>query len=129
MTATNKIAAAYLLITGALVAIHRITVAAYPDSWETTPGDVLHWLMAVGILVVLLASAFVHFRGGDAPKQDLAFYGSIALGMSFFWVWGCSTWSDTQIAHTAHAVWWPLVDAAYAVAAFAVSRELVRASA
>ncbi len=126
MNALKIVATIYLLITGALVVLHRVTVAAYPDSWESTPGDILHWLMAAGILIVLLLSAYEHFSGGKAIEQDLAFYGTIALGMTFFWVWGCSTWSDTEIAHTAHAVWWPAVDAAYAVAAFAFSRKLTQ---
>ena len=104
--------------------LHRVTVAAYPDSWESAPGEILHWLMAAGLLVLFLLSAYEHFSGGKRIEQDLAFYGTIALGVTFFWVWGCSTWSDTQVAHTAHAVWWPAVDAAYVVAAFAVSRRL-----
>ncbi len=124
MNALKLVATIYLLITGGLVALHRVTVAAYPDSWESAPGEILHWLMAAGLLVLFLLSAYEHFSGGKRIEQDLAFYGTIALGVTFFWVWGCSTWSDTQVAHTAHAVWWPAVDAAYVVAAFAVSRRL-----
>ena len=126
MSAIKFIATIYLLISGVLVVLHRITVAAYPDSWGSTPGDVLHWVMGAGVLVIFLLSAYEHFSGGEKIEQDLAFYGTIALGMTFFWVWGCSTWSDTEIAHIAHAVWWPAVDAAYAVAAFAVGRRLLK---
>ena len=127
MNALKIVATIYLLITGALVVLHRVTVAAYPDSWESTPGR--HPALADGRRDPDRAPAQrvrALFRREEAIEQDLAFYGTIALGMTFFWVWGCSTWSDTEIAHTAHAVWWPAVDAAYAVAAFAVSRKLTQ---
>ena len=126
MKALKPVATIYLFISGGLVALHRVTSPAFGDSWGDLPGDILPWLMAAGLLIVFGLSAYEHFTGGEKIKQDLAFYGTIALGMTFFWVWGCSTWSDSEIAHIAHAVWWPAVDAAYVVAAFAVTRRLVK---
>ena len=85
--------------------------------------------MAVGIVVVLLVASVGWIRRSGADRDDKAlntvFYGAIAQTLLFFWVWGCSTWSEGEIAHIAHAVWWPPVDALYVILAFAVGRRLL----
>ena len=111
-----KLPMAYVLLTGVLVGLNRMAAATYPDGVADSVGDVLHWIMAVGVILMIGLSVYARDR--------IKGYVSIGLTIMFFWVWTCSTFSDSDIAHTAHAVWWPPVDTGYALLGIAVSRKL-----
>ena len=126
MEATKVLISFYALATALLVAIYRVTSAVYFDSAPTWLADSLHWVMAVGVVLALAANFLYWYRADSSLSVSATFYGTIALTLLFFWVWGCSTFadSDDQIAHIAHAVWWPPVDALYVMVGVTLSRRL-----
>ena len=71
-------------------------------------------------------------RDADDPgaleylRVSTVFYGAIVLTMLFFWewFWTLNPDSETGDAVTSHIIYFPLVDALYAVFALAVGRRL-----
>ena len=114
----------YALITGLLAAVYRVTSPVYGDGAPSWLDDSLHWVMAVGVVLALLANFLYWYRKDNGLSVSITFFSSLALAVLFFWVWGCSTFSDSEIAHIAHAVWWPPVDALYAVVGISLWRRL-----
>ena len=124
MAAIKQTATIYVLLSALLVAVYRMTVPAWPEGLDEDLGNILHWIMAAGILLIFLGA--LKWRTGPAKSAGATFHGAIALPILFFWVWGCSTWSDSEIAHIAHAVWWPAVDTLYVVLGLSAGLKMLR---
>lgn len=124
MEAIKVLVSSYAFATALLVAIYRVTSPLYGDSPPPWLADGLHWIMAVGVVGALAANFLYWYRADSGFGVSATFYSTITLTLLFFWVWGCSTFSDSEIAHIAHAVWWPPVDALYVVVGITLGRRL-----
>ncbi|MYA50919.1 MAG: hypothetical protein F4185_02810 [Chloroflexi bacterium] len=96
----TRLLALYLMLTGLAVAVYFIAVSwQYPGADQPYPvepypvWEVLHWFMAVAILIALLSVFAVKLRlgPGEAVREHLSvnalFYALLGLGLLFFRSW------------------------------------------
>ena len=137
MDVMNRILAVFLVATGLAVAVHLMVTPLYHDgSAEYRVWEVMNWFMAVGVVAMLVVSYLRKRSLGDRRAEgsgtleyvrvSLVYYGAIVLTMLFFWgwFWTLNPGSETGDAVTSHVVYFPFVDALYAVLALSVGRRL-----
>ncbi len=135
MQIVGRILAVYLVVTALAAAVLLIVTPLIHDGSADYPlWKIFNWFMAVGVVVMLVIS-FVRKRaqgnkgGGsdlESARVSLVYYGAIVLTMLFFWewFWTLNPSSETGDALTSHLVYFPLVDALYAVMGLAIGRRL-----
>ena len=135
MQIVGRILAVYLVVTALAAAVLLIVTPLIHDGSADYPlWKIFNWFMAVGVVVMLVIS-FVRKRaqgnkgGGsdlESARVSLVYYGAIVLTMLFFWewFWTLNPSSETGDAVTSHLVYFPLVDALYAVMGLSIGRRL-----
>ena len=137
MDMVKRILSVFLVATGLVVAVHLMVTPLYHDgSAEYPVWSIVNWFMAVGVVAILVVGCVCKRALGDRDADDpgaleylrvsTVFYGAIVLTMLFFWewFWTLNPDSETGDAVTSHIIYFPLVDALYAVFALAVGRRL-----
>ena len=131
---TNRIIPGFLFLTALAVFANLILTPVYHDgSAEYPVWKALNWPMAVGVVMVLIASC-MRQRAAKAEdpnsmrslRASLVFYGAIVLTMIFFWnwIWTLNPDSETGEAVTSHLVHFPLTDALFTVIGFSTAKYL-----
>ena len=135
MQIVGRILAVYLVVTALAAAVLLIVTPLIHDGSADYPlWKIFNWFMAVGVVVMLVVS-FVRKRalgdGGagsdlESARVSLVYYGAIVLTMLFFWewFWTLNPSSETGDAVTSHLIYFPFVDALYAVMGLAIGRRL-----
>ncbi len=135
MQIVGRILAVYLVVTALAAAVLLIVTPLIHDGSADYPlWKIFNWFMAVGVVVMLVIS-FVRKRaqgnkgGGsdlESARVSLVYYGAIVLTTLFFWewFWTLNPSSETGDAVTSHLVYFPLVDALYAVIGLSIGRRL-----
>ena len=135
MQIVGRILAVYLVVTALAAAVLLIVTPLIHDGSADYPlWKIFNWFMAVGVVVMLVVSlvrkrAQGNKGGGsdlESARVSLVYYGAIVLTMLFFWewFWTLNPSSETGDAVTSHLVYFPLVDALYAVMGLAIGRRL-----
>ena len=97
MSILIRVAAAYLVLLAAVVAIHFIVTPLYHPGGEEpfTVWEILNWFMAAG-MVIALAASYVEKRriDGDGSadlkrylEANTLFYATVIVFVLFFWNW------------------------------------------
>lgn len=129
----RKLTSIFLVLMAAAVALNLILTPVYHDGSPDYPvWEVLNWLMAVTVFIILVASYLQRRAVGkdastfDQLRASLTFYGAIALTMLFFWewLWTLNPDSETGDAVTSHIIYFPIVDALFSVLALTTGRHL-----
>ena len=127
MAVVKKIVAMYLVVLAVLVAVHFIFGPIYQDSLDSVDGWMaLNWFMAVGVLV-LWVFHYLRKREHDAADPDgqvtrkyievnVAVYGSIVIGILFFWNWIDHLVNAPEVQSDVHLIFWAYIDSVLAVA-------------
>ena len=97
MSFIMRIAASYIVLVGAAIAVHFIITPLYRPGGDVPlmAWEVMHWFMAPAMLITLAASYTGKRRtDGDATvdlkrylEANAVFYGSIAASIIYFWNW------------------------------------------
>ena len=135
MKVVGRILAVFLVVTALAVAVLLIVTPLYHDGSAEYPAwQIMNWFMAVGVIVVLVVSLVRKRALGDggagsdleSARVSLVYYGAIVLTMLFFWewFWTLNPSSETGDAVTSHLIYFPFVDALYAVMGLAIGRRL-----
>ena len=91
-----RVAAAYVVLTGAAIAAHFIITAFYhAGDAPITAWHYMNWFIALAMLLTLAASYAVKRRMDGEGSADLkryleantVFYGSVAAAIIYFWNW------------------------------------------
>ena len=138
MNIIRGVLAVYLAITALAAAVLLGVTPLFHDGAPDYPmWRVLNWFMALGVVAVLVVSVMRDrsvARRGDEPELlerisvSSTLYASIALAMIFFWgwFWTLRPESETGNAVISHNVYFPMMDALYAVVCLATARYLWR---
>ena len=132
----TRIGTGYLMATALAVALALALTPVFHDGSPEYPAwQVLNWFMAAGVVAIVAVNGW-RYRGagGDRAaavnslRAALAFYGSIALAMLFFWgwFWTLNPDSETGAAVTSHLVYFPVMDVLYVALALSSGRWLWR---
>ena len=135
-TALFRIIGLYLLLTAVAVFLLLIATPLFHDGSPDYPvWEVMNYFMALGT-VVMLALTFVYKIRLDPENTDNytcaiahgLFYASVVLTMLFFWeyFWQLNPDSETGEAVTSHIIYFPLVDAMYAVLGLIIGDQLMK---
>ena len=135
-TVLFRIIGLYLLITAVAVFLNLIATPLYHDGSPDYPvWEVMNYFMALGA-VVMLALTFIYKMRLDPENTDNytcaiahgLFYASVVLTMLFFWeyFWQLNPESETGEAVTSHIIYFPLVDAMYAVLGLIIGDQLMK---
>lgn len=135
-TALFRIIGLYLLLTAVAVFLLLIATPLFHDGSPDYPvWKVMNYFMALGA-VVMLALTFVYKIRLDPENTDNytcaiahgLFYASVVLTMLFFWeyFWQLNPDSETGEAVTSHIIYFPLVDAMYAVLGLIIGDQLLK---
>ncbi len=121
MDIAKRLAAIYLLVLAAVVAVHFVFAPFYTEAVDVEfVWDILDWFMAPAIVIALvtryLRKAEAHRAGPDEPMSsarlsaDLAFYATGTLTLWFFWNWFDNLVVGEDPQTTVSMVIWALVD-------------------
>ena len=132
----KRIVAIYLALTALAVFFNFILTPVYHDGSPDYPvWEYINYFMAAGVLLALFvafvrrkAAADPYATDADTMWANVFFYASIALAMLFFWqyLWVQFPENETGDAATSHVIYFPLVDALYAIVALDAARYLWR---
>ncbi len=130
----KRIVAIYLALTALAVFFNFILTPVYHDGSPDYPvWEYINYFMAAGVLLALFvafvrrkAAADPYATDADTMWANVFFYASIALAMLFFWqyLWVQFPENETGDAATSHVIYFPLVDALYAIVALDAARYL-----
>ena len=134
MEIVRKIVAAYLVLTGILVAVHLAVTPLYHDGSPDYPvWEIVNYFMAVGVVIVLIVG-IARKRAIDGEEVDtltylrtsFVFYGGIVLASLFFWqwFWQLNPDSETGLAVNSHLIHFPMMDMLYTVLMLIVGRRV-----
>ena len=132
----KRIVAIYLALTALAVFFNFILTPVYHDGSPDYPiWEWINYFMAAGVLLALIAN-FVRKQASSDPYAsdadimwaNIALYASIALAMLFFWqyLWLMYPENETGDAALSHTIYFPLVDALYAIVTVDSARYLWR---
>lgn len=132
----KRIVAIYLALTALAVFFNFILTPVYHDGSPEYPiWEYINYFMAAGVLLALIAnfvrkqaSADPYAGDADIMWANIALYASIALAMLFFWqyLWLQFPENETGDAALSHTIYFPLVDALYAIVTLDSARFLWR---
>ena len=132
----KRIVAIYLSLTALAVFFNFILTPVYHDGSPDYPiWEYINYFMAAGVLLALIfnfvrkqASASPYASDADVMWANIALYASIALAMLFFWqyLWLQFPENETGDAALSHTIYFPLVDALYAIVTLDSARWLWR---
>jgi len=134
MEIVRKIVAAYLVLTGILVAVHLAVTPLYHDGSPDYPvWEIVNYFMVVGVVIVLIVG-IARKRAIDGEEVDtltylrtsFVFYGGIVLASLFFWqwFWQLNPDSETGLAVNSHLIHFPMMDMLYTVLMLIVGRRV-----
>ena len=134
MDIVRKIVAAYLVVTGIVVAVHLAVTPLYHDGSPDYPvWEVVNYFVAVGVVIVLIVG-IARKRAIDGHEVDtltylrtsFVFYGGIVLASLFFWqwFWQLNPESETGLAVNSHLIYFPVMDLLFTVLALIVGRRM-----
>ena len=134
MEIVRKIIAAFLVVTGIVVAVNLAITPLYHDgSPDYAVWRFVNYFMAVGVAIVLIVGVLRKRAIGSDEVDTLTylrtsfvFYGGIVLASLFFWQW---FWlldpeSETGLAVNSHMIHFPAVDMLYTVLTLMVGRRM-----
>ena len=136
MTMLMRLAAGYLILVGAAVAVHFLANQIYDPHLEGasfTVWRILDPMMVVGLAIVILV-AFARKRKLDSDEQvtraylgaNVTFYYSSALMLALLWNWFGVEWSEPM---NTQALVWVLIDSTLPLLFIATAVRLLRKAA
>lgn len=136
MDLLKRITAIYLALTALAVFFNFILTPLYHDGSPDYPiWEWINYFMAAGVILALVTS-FVRKWASDDPYTsdadlmwtNVVLYASIVLAMLFFWqyLWLQYPENETGDAALSHTIYFPLVDALYAIVSLDSARYLWR---
>ena len=134
MEIVRKLVAAYLVVTGIVVAVHLAVTPLYHDGSPDYPvWEIVNYFMAVGVVIVLIVG-IARKRATNSQDVDtltylrtsFVFYGGIVLASLFFWqwFWQLNPESETGLAVNSHLIHFPMMDLLYTVLMLMVGRRM-----
>ena len=134
MDLVRKIIAAFLVISGIVVAVNLAVTPLYHDgSPDYVIWRYVNYFMAVGVVIILI----VGIARKRAVREDevdtltylrtsFVFYASIVLASLFFWQWFwlLDTSSETGLAVNSHLIHFPTMDLLYTTLCLMVGRRM-----
>ncbi len=135
MSVLIRVAAAYLLVVAASVAVHFVITPLYhPGGDAPFPVWEIHnWFMGVG-MVIAVVTAYLEKRRVDANgsadlklslEANTVFYAAAALFLLFFWNW----FSNLSPTNEADGQFWAVIDASMPIIMGAAGCRLWRSAA
>ena len=134
MEIVRKTIAAYLVLTGIVVAVHLAVTPLYHDGSPDYPAwEIVNYFMAVGVVIVLIVGIARKRAIGDQEidtltylRTSFVFYGGIVLASLFFWqwFWQLNPESETGLAVNSHLIHFPMMDLLYTVLMLMVGRRM-----
>lgn len=136
MDLLKRITAIYLALTALAVFFNFILTPVYHDGSPEYPiWEWINYFMAAGVILALVTSFIRKWASDDPYTSDadlmwtnMVLYASIALAMLFFWqyLWLQFPENETGDAALSHVIYFPLVDALYAIVTLDSARYLWR---
>ncbi len=141
MDIANRIVGAYLILVGAVVAIHTIAEPIYYTSTPTAPFSpawtYINWSMALaivlGVIFACIGKRATEGEGDAVTWERLAantlFYGLVVVGIMFFWNWLSINMDGYTSSADISGLVWIAIDATLPVLLVSLGIRLARADA